>query len=192
MQKSREHSPIGSMKKTAGFSAVPFSTLIFSLEEGFDISLIKKNLSPKPASIYCDFWDNLQKNSNTCGRIGGFFPQHQLRPPSWSQPVSLCHSETNKSKMTEANTQRKTHKDKQTKTDTQRHTKTKTQRRTHKDKHAKIRPHPPAAFLVALLQILKACLVQQIWLKPHRADQFPLPIKKKYNFDWFWIPTYSR
>ena len=58
MQKSREHSPIGSMKKTAGFSALPFSTLIFALEEGFDNLMIKKkNLSPKPVSlpIYCDF-----------------------------------------------------------------------------------------------------------------------------------------
>ena len=73
-------------------------------------------------------------------------------------------------------TQRQTHKD--------RHTK------THEDKHAQIRSHPPAAFLVALLQILKACLVQQIWLKSHCADQFPLPIKKS-SFDWIRIPAYS-
>ena len=128
MQKSREHPPIGSRKKTAGFSAVPFSTLIFALEKGFDISIFTLNL------YHCQyvviFWDALQKNCNTCGRIGGFFLQHQLQPPSWSQPVSLCHFETNK----KTKWLRPTRTERHQKTNTQTHTKTNTQRKTHKDK----------------------------------------------------------
>ena len=152
--------------------------------------MIKKNLYPKPVSLpqYCDFFGApCRKTLIPVDESEGFFfstnsnPRHDwnlylcvtLRQTR-TKWLRLAHKERHK----KTNTQRQTHKDKHTKTDTQRHAKTNTQRQTHKDKHAKIRSHPPAAILVALLQILKACLVQQIWLKPHCADQFPLPIKK--------------
>ena len=50
------------MKKTAGFSALPFSTLIFALEEGFDNLMIKKKifpLNPYHCQYIVIFWDAL-------------------------------------------------------------------------------------------------------------------------------------